>query len=60
MDRRDFMKSATTLLVGATMHRTNFVQAAASENHTRLVLPINRGWRYSLDYYANRNLPLCK
>jgi len=21
---------------------------------------INRGWRYSLDYYANRNLPLCK
>src|SRR5271163_4062290 len=47
MDRRDFMKSATTLLVGATMHRTNFVQAAASENHTRRVLPINRGWRYS-------------
>src|SRR5271154_1861016 len=47
MDRRDFMKSATTLLVGATMHRTNFVQAAASENQARLVFPMNRGWRYS-------------
>src|SRR5271170_8058747 len=47
MDRRDFMKSATTLLVGATMHRTNCVQAAASENQARLVFPMNRGWRYS-------------
>ena len=28
MDRRDFIKSATTLLVGATMHRSNFAQAA--------------------------------
>jgi beta-galactosidase len=47
MDRRDFMKSATTLLVGATLHRSDFVQTAASENQARLVLPMNRGWRYN-------------
>ena len=47
MDRRDFIKSATTLMVGATMDRSNFVQAEEAENQARLVLPMNRGWRYS-------------
>ena len=49
MDRRDFMKAATTLLASAALQRSDFAQAPApgSENGARLVLPINRGWRYS-------------
>ncbi len=48
MDRRDFMKAATTLLASAALHRTDFAQqGAGSENGARLVLPMNRGWRYS-------------
>jgi beta-galactosidase len=48
MDRRDFMKAATTLLASAALHRGDFAQqAAGSENGARLVLPMNRGWRYS-------------
>jgi beta-galactosidase len=48
MDRRDFMKTATTLLAGAALQRSDFAQqASGSENGARLVLPMNRGWRYS-------------
>jgi beta-galactosidase len=48
MDRRDFMKAATTLLAAAALQRGDFAQqAAGSENGARLVLPMNRGWRYS-------------
>src|SRR6202167_1139617 len=49
MDRRDFMKAATTLLASAALHRSDLAQAPASgpENGARMVLPMNRGWRYS-------------
>jgi beta-galactosidase len=48
MDRRDFMKAATTLLASAALHRRDIAQqASGSENGARLVLPMNRGWRYS-------------
>jgi beta-galactosidase len=48
MDRRDFMKAATTLLASAALHRRDIAQqASGSENRARLVLPMNRGWRYS-------------
>jgi beta-galactosidase len=47
MDRRDFMKAATTLLASAALQRTDFAQASGVENRARMVLPMNRGWRYS-------------
>ena len=47
MDRRDFMKAATTLLATAALQRTDFAQASDVESPGRLLLPINRGWRYS-------------
>src|SRR6202522_3547783 len=47
MDRRDFMKAATTLLASAALQRTDFAQASGAENRARMVLPMNRGWRYS-------------
>src|SRR5271156_4060286 len=47
MDRRDFMKAATTLLATAALQRTDFAQASDVESPGRLVLPMNRGWRYS-------------
>ena len=47
MDRRDFMKAATTLLASAALHRTDFAQNPDLENGARMVLPMNRGWRYS-------------
>src|SRR5271170_3430215 len=48
MDRRDFMKTATTLLASAALHRSDFAQqASGSGTAARLVLPMNRGLRYS-------------
>src|ERR1700685_2109422 len=47
MDQRDFMKAATTLLASAALQRTDFAQASGAENRARMVLPMNRGWRYS-------------
>ena len=47
MDRRDFMKAATTLLATAALQQTDFAQASGAENRARMVLPMNRGWRYS-------------
>jgi len=47
MDRRDFMKAATTLVAAAALHRGDFAQNPGSANETRPVLPMNRGWRYS-------------
>jgi beta-galactosidase len=47
MDRRDFMKAATTLLATAALHQTDFAQASDVDIPGRLLLPMNRGWRYS-------------
>ncbi len=49
MDRRNFLKSTGTLIAGATLARSSFASAAAETNSAqgRLVLPINRNWRYS-------------
>src|SRR5215469_15723551 len=48
MDRRDFLKTSGTLLAGATLAGSGF-SSASSEPPTagRLILPINRNWRYS-------------
>jgi beta-galactosidase len=49
MDRRNFLKSTGTLIAGATIARTPFANATPDANPAegRLVLPMNRNWRYS-------------
>ena len=49
MDRRNFLKGTGTLIAGATIARTPFANATPETNTVdgRLVLPMNRNWRYS-------------
>jgi beta-galactosidase len=49
MDRRNFLKTTGTFIAGATLSRSAFTSAGAGSDtaHGRLVLPINRNWRYS-------------
>ena len=51
MDRRDFMKAATTLLATTALQRTDFAQGDVIIPG-RLVLPMNRGWRYNSSFVA--------
>jgi beta-galactosidase len=45
MDRRDFMKTSSTLLAGAEVRGQLFAKDQNSGG--RMVLAMNRGWRYS-------------
>jgi beta-galactosidase len=51
MDRRDFLKTTGTLIAGASvapgLPATGFAADAAPGAAGRMVLPINRNWRYS-------------
>ena len=51
MDRRDFLKTAGTLVAGATVAAgvpvSGHAAEAASTGEGRMVLPINRNWLYS-------------
>ena len=48
MDRRDFLKTTGTLLAAATVASGVPTAGYAAETATgRIVLPINRKWRYS-------------
>lgn len=51
MDRRDFLKTAGTLVAGATVSSgvpaSSYAAESAPANYARKVLPINRNWRYS-------------
>jgi beta-galactosidase len=49
MDRRKFLKSTGTFIAGATIARSALASGAAEPAATpgRLVLPLNRSWRYS-------------
>jgi len=51
MDRRDFIKQTGTILAGAAMTPYAFSKNGADSNASapagRLILPINRKWRYS-------------
>ena len=49
MDRRKFLKSTGTFIAGATIARSAFASAKGESSPAigRLVLPINRNWRYS-------------
>ncbi len=49
MDRRNFLKNTGTFIAGATIARSALANAATEPNPSqgRLVLPLNRNWRYS-------------
>src|ERR1700733_1166695 len=49
MDRRDFIKTTSTLIAGATLAPSALAMAADAmkDNLGRMVLPMNRNWLYS-------------
>ncbi len=48
MDRRNFLKTSGTALAATTLGSSTLAQSPSRSGHAgRLVLPINRGWRYS-------------
>jgi beta-galactosidase len=49
MDRRNFLKTTGTFIAGATIAQSAFAKTSAESNAAqgRLVLSINRNWRYS-------------
>ena len=49
MDRRDFLKTTSTVIAGATLAPGALAgrPAATASSDGRIVLPINRNWRYS-------------
>src|SRR4026207_934067 len=49
MDRRNFLKTTGTVIAGAPTARSALANAAADANAPagRLVLPMNRNWRFS-------------
>jgi beta-galactosidase len=53
IDRRGFLKSSSTLLAAFTLESSGLTQVAAGKragNAGRLVLPMNRNWRYSAQH----------
>ncbi len=54
MQRRDFLRTTTTMIAGATLapraRASNPPPAADSASDGRLILPINRNWRYSKSF----------
>lgn len=50
MDRRDFLKSTTTLVASSTIGKSLFAEtfsSPASPPGGRVILPLNRNWRFS-------------
>jgi len=47
MDRRAFIKTTGTLLAGTAFDKNGSAHARDSQSSGRLLLPINRGWRFS-------------
>src|SRR5580765_555605 len=49
MDRRNFLKTTGTFIAGATIARSALANGATEPNAAsgRMVLPLNRNWRYS-------------
>jgi beta-galactosidase len=54
MDRRDFLKTTSTVIAGATLARGALAGAsplpADSNADGRMILPINRNWRFNKSY----------
>ena len=59
MDRRNFLKASGTLLAGATLAQSRFSSAATDPALLagRLVLPLNRNWRYSRTVAEDSHAP---
>lgn len=47
MDRRQFLKTSATALAASQLTSSVFGQTSGETQSSRVVLPINRGWRYS-------------
>ena len=47
MDRRDFMKASGAILAGASVGGSMLAEAQSPNTQGRIVLAMNRGWRYS-------------
>jgi beta-galactosidase len=52
MDRRHFIKTAATLLATTALPAAALAQDSPSDHPGRLLLPMNRGWRYSPSFVA--------
>jgi beta-galactosidase len=56
MDRRNFIKTTGTVLAGTTLAQRAFaessLQSGASSPSGRMILPINRNWRYNRSFVA--------
>jgi beta-galactosidase len=54
MDRRDFLKTTSTVIAGATLARAalagNSPLPGDSKSDGRMILPINRNWRYNKSF----------
>jgi beta-galactosidase len=46
MDRRDFLRTTASALTAAALKTGDF-SVGTSDNRGRMILPMNRGWRYS-------------
>jgi len=46
MDRRDFIKTTGTLVAGAHLAPHAMADAAVTKSGGRMILPMNRNWRY--------------
>ncbi len=53
MDRRAFIKTTGTLLASAALDKNGSAHAMDSQSSGRLLLPINRGWRFSPSFVEN-------
>ena len=50
MDRRDFIRTTGSVIAGATLAHKAFgesVAQASSASGARIILPINRNWKYN-------------
>ena len=50
IDRRDFIRTTSALVAGAGLASRALALSAADSGSGRLVLPINRNWRYSAKF----------
>ena len=50
MERREFLKTTSTVIAGATLAPGALAGAADAGSGGRMILPINRNWRYSKSF----------
>src|SRR5260370_40481967 len=65
INRRDFLKSSSTMLTALALKQNNLLAASQAQGAEtprvspvgRLILPINRNWRYSAQHIAEATAP---